>query len=259
MLQRYKTNCTKKRPNGWALGRHSLILFLAGLCAGCASIRESPKYQFATGDYRVNTPGATAVQAYVDVKEDSVVVYPFNKQRDALTERLDTAHRVVLHTTEEVEQVKGERYAYTFSKWSFDIDVLTIPFKFRPGEEGFPQQLTTTFQGAVYVGGRKDIFLLKYKPTPVPDYHKSFNHFGYSVGWFTGIGATTMNEFVTRGAVPYEYEGMVLLNGVAGIVGLNNFTLGLAIGIDHLFDQNREHWIYQHEPWVGLAFGLNLN
>ena len=28
---------------------------------------------------------------------------------------------------------------------------------------------------------------------------------------------------------------------------------------DHLFDKNKKDWIYQHKPWVGLAFGLNLN
>ncbi|GAB3813836.1 hypothetical protein GCM10028895_06320 [Pontibacter rugosus] len=59
--------------------------------------------------------------------------------------------------------------------------------------------------------------------------------------------------------MPYEYEGVVLLKGVAGIIGINNFSLGLTIGIDHLFDKNRDDWIYQHKPWVGLAFGLNLN
>ncbi|MDX5480835.1 MAG: hypothetical protein LPK07_04055, partial [Hymenobacteraceae bacterium] len=66
-------------------------------------------------------------------------------------------------------------------------------------------------------------------------------------------------EFVTQGAIGYEYEGMVWLNGIAGIVGVNNITLGLAVGLDHLFDRNRHDWIYQHKPWIGLAFGLNLN
>ncbi|SFU44422.1 hypothetical protein SAMN04487941_0789 [Pontibacter akesuensis] len=239
-----------------ATSYNSLYCFLLLLIfSSCASLRESPKYEFSSGIFKVTSTGSAAIRAYVDVEEDTLILSTVrDKGRYFNT---DTASNIVIAVPE--VQHSPVQHVYTFSKSSFDLDVLTIPFKYRPGTSGFPQQLTTTFQGAIYIGARKDIFRLKYRPTPVGDFHKSENHFGYSVGFFSGLGATTMNEWVTQGATPYEYEGVVLLNGVAGIVGINNFTLGLAVGIDHLFDENRNDWIYQHKPWVGLAVGLNLN
>ncbi|WP_165940196.1 MULTISPECIES: hypothetical protein [Dyadobacter] len=56
-----------------------------------------------------------------------------------------------------------------------------------------------------------------------------------------------------------EYDGLVWGKGIAGIIGINNFTIGLAIGFDNLLDKNKQVWIYQGKPWLGLAFGLNLN
>jgi hypothetical protein len=47
--------------------------------------------------------------------------------------------------------------------------------------------------------------------------------------------------------------------GIAGIIGINNFTLGLAVGFDNLLDKNKKVWVYQGKPWLGLAFGLNSN
>ena len=68
-----------------------------------------------------------------------------------------------------------------------------------------------------------------------------------------------MNPWVTSDRVQIEYEGIIWTKGIAGLVGLNNFTVGLALGWDHLLDQNRKDWIYQQKPWLGFVFGLNLN
>ncbi|WP_460879179.1 hypothetical protein [Pontibacter rugosus] len=159
--------------------------------ASCSSVRESPKYQFSSGVYKIRTTaGEPAFKAYVDVEEDSLVF-----QRIGLQSMHADSIQVI--TTAEVANTV-DNLLYTFSKPSFDLDVLTIPFKYRPGTAGFPQQLNTTFQGAIYVGARKDVFRIRYRKTPVNDYHKSENHFGYSIGLFSGIGATTMNEWVTQ-------------------------------------------------------------
>lgn len=47
--------------------------------------------------------------------------------------------------------------------------------------------------------------------------------------------------------------------GIAGIVAINGFTVGLTFGFDKLLDKNRTVWIYEEKPWFGLAVGLNLN
>lgn len=227
------------------------------LSAGCTSLQESSKYQFAEGVYRAKVSGAPSAKVYVDKAEETLLLYPARDYRRGQPVLLDTATKIALAIPEELDSDPG--HAYIFSKPSFDLDVLTIPFKYRPGTAGIPNQLNTTFQGALFVGARRDVFRYQYKATPVGNYRRFFNHFGYSLGLFSGIGATTVNEVVTGGTVGYEYEGVVLLNGVAGIIGINNFTVGLALGFDHLLDKNRQDWVYQRKPWLGLAFGLNLN
>ncbi|MGL6268762.1 MAG: hypothetical protein ACRC2O_12600 [Chitinophagaceae bacterium] len=76
---------------------------------------------------------------------------------------------------------------------------------------------------------------------------------------FTGLGNTFMSPTNTNNTLLQEYDGIVWSKGLAGILAINNFTVGLALGFDYLVDKNRSIWIYQNKPWLGLAFGLNLN
>lgn len=232
-------------------------LFVLTLFSSCSSLEESSKYQFSEGVYKAKISKESVARVYVDMKEEALTLYPVQDYRRGEPVQLDTTTKITFAIPEEIEIAPS--HAYTFSKPSFDLDVLTIPFKYRPGTTDVPSQLNTTFQGALFVGARRDVFRINYRATPIGNYRRFLNHFGYSVGLFSGIGASTINEVVTGGQVGYEYEGVVMLNGVAGILGINNFTFGLAVGIDHLLDRHRRDWIYQRKPWVGLAFGLNLN
>lgn len=227
------------------------------LFTSCAGLQESPKYQFSEGYYRVKLKDeGPHRRMYVDPQEeDSVVLYPIISSDQGTV--LDTLNKIILNTSSERDEPLAEHY--TFAEPSFDLDLLTIPLKYRPDTEGFPRQLTTSFQAAVYTGLRTDYYRMGYTKTPLGKQKRHFNHFGFSMGAFAGVGSAFINEGYTNGTIAYEYDAFVINGGVAGIVGVNNFTLGLAIGIDHLMDQNREEWIYQHKPWVGLAFGLNLN
>lgn len=63
----------------------------------------------------------------------------------------------------------------------------------------------------------------------------------------------------TFNKISQEYDGVVWNKGLAGILAINNFTVGLSLGIDNLLDKNKKVWIYESKPWVGIAFGLNLN
>ncbi len=68
-----------------------------------------------------------------------------------------------------------------------------------------------------------------------------------------------MNPFVTNNNVQYEYDGVVLTKGIAGMIGIGNLTFGAAIGLDHLMDKNHKVWTYQAKTWTGFTVGLNLN
>jgi hypothetical protein len=151
----------------------------------------------------------------------------------------------------QVDQIKMYRY-------TFDIDVLTVPFKIRPSVSGFPQQLDANFDAALYIGRRRDNYTIE-KATSKRASKPRITGAGYGYGGFVGIGSVTMNPFVTQQTINYEYNGFVLNGGIAGIYDARRFNIGLAIGADFLMDKNKNNWIYQGKPWIGVLFGINLN
>lgn len=144
-------------------------------------------------------------------------------------------------------------------KPSFDLDIITIPFKYRFPTQAFPDQFNTNFSGAFYAGFRNDVYSFKYKENPLGEHHRMIAHYGYGAGVFTGLGSTAMNPWVTLGRINIEYDGFVIITGAESVIAVNNFTFGIGVGIDHLMDKNRKLWIYRGKPWIGLTIGLNLN
>jgi hypothetical protein len=229
--------------------RKIIIIILPCLLFGCKGLHESSKYQLNEGQYNVKTAGISGT-AYVIVSEDSVKVYPLNKPV------FDSTHFFELAFPQRTSKpVTGKN---VFIKNSFDLDVLSILFKYRPSVNRFPNQFTSHLNGAAYIGHRSDIFRILYKKTPFY-YKRRIEHYGYSFGAFLGMGATAMNPWVTEDNITQEYDGFVITKGAALNMAVNAFTFGLAIGWDHLMDSNRKFWIYQGKPWAGITIGLNLN
>lgn len=144
-------------------------------------------------------------------------------------------------------------------KRTFDLDIITIPFKYRFAVAGFPDQFNTDFSGALYTGIRNDVYNLKYKENILGEPQRKIAHYGLGLGVFGGIGSTAMNPWVTRNGIDIEYDGFVFITGAGGLIAMNNLSFGVAAGIDHLMDKNRKIWIYRGQPWIGLTIGLNLN
>jgi hypothetical protein len=218
---------------------------------GCSPTRESPKFQLLDGTYKVKSSKGKN-RAYIQVLEDSILSYPFSEKKD-----IDTSDYEIIS----LEKMNGANssLSYRFSKPSFDLDFISIPLKFRPGTSSFPKQLTSSINGAIYVGRRVDVYHLKRTENRLRVSSYVINHYGASFGAFTGLGSTPINAWVTNGAVNIEYDGLVLPIGVTALIAFNNFTFGLATGVDQLMDKNRKSWIYRRKPWIGLTLGLNLN
>jgi hypothetical protein len=229
-------------------------LILSLLC-GCSSIRSAPKYAFSNGYYKakVFSPGPATV--YVNNEEDFVLVYPVTKKGNLTM--IDTSLHAPLALPQQFTETSGK--AYVFHIHSFDIDFLTIPFKYRPKVGELPRQFNAHLSGGLYLGYRNDSYVIKYQRDPMGRSSRRTTHFGFSVGGFSGIGGAAMNPWVTNDAIAIEYDGLIWTKGVASIIGLDQITLGLALGWDHLLDNNKRVWRYQGKPWVGLVFGLNLN
>jgi hypothetical protein len=227
------------------------IILLAFIISSCNAVKETSKYQLETGVYKVR--GHKNKPHYTLVDEEKVSLHPALKTKEGWV--ADATVTLAVYLSKANAQVTSE----TFIARSFDLDVITILFKYRPGIGGFPKQLNTNFNGAVYLGYRSDLYTLSYERNPLNLYQRRINHFAYSLGFFTGLGATSINPFVTNNTTINEYDGVIISKGVAGMIGIGNLTFGAALGLDHLIDKNHTFWIYQAKPWLGFTVGLNLN
>jgi len=228
------------------------VLLLAILC-GCSSQSEISKTRLTTGYYKTKKPQGIPEKRYVLIKTDTIWTYPVNRADNRVP---DTSRTSLIAFPKESE--KSPVGKYTFKKQTWDFNFQTIIFKFRPETAGFPNQLNTEYNLNLYFGRRTDSYKISYQANPLEFNKRKISHIGYSFGIFTGLGETPVSGNVTRNQINYVYEGVVWLNGVSATVGNNHFTLGLGFGIDQLLDVNRDFWIYERKPWVGLQVGIKL-
>ena len=226
-------------------------IIILNLFYSCGIIKDTPKYSFANGSYRSKIFDKKTSKVYIENSDDSIFVYKINSNNV-----LDTLFVKLVYPQKKSE---SKILSNNFSQASFDIDFLTIPFKYRQKTVYLPQQFNTNLNGVIYLGYRNDIYNISYKKTPLNTFVRKTTHYGISYGLFTGLGGTTMNPWVTNNQISSEYDGVVWSKGLGAIIGVDNFSIGLAIGVDNILDQNKSYWIYQNKPWFGLAFGLNLN
>ena len=224
------------------------------LAAGsCTTILDSAKYKFNDGLYFTNILSHGKV--IVTNMGDSTLVTPMIKANG--TEIQDTLHERYFNAT--VTKLDGPVKTPVFYDPSFDLDLVTIPFKYRPSVQGFPNQLNANYNAALYIGYRTDVYQLDYTRTPIGVYKREVHHFGLSGGVFAGLGNSALNEWTTKPAIDKEYDGVVFTKGIALVGGVQNLSVGLALGFDNLLDPNRNVWLYQNKCWIGVTLGVNLN
>lgn len=228
------------------------FIFACFAITGCSAIRETSNHQMETGIYKVSNQKQK--HYYAVTAEETITLHPATKTKEGWIADTNTSKAIQLLATN-----SASKKPISFTTRSFDLDVLTILFKYRPAISGFPDQLNTNFNAAGYLGHRSDLYILSYDKDPLNAYQKRMSHFAYSMGVFAGLGSTNMNPFVTNNSVLIEYDGVVITKGAAGMIGIGNLTFGAAIGLDHLVDKNHKVWIYQSKPWFGFTVGLNLN
>ncbi len=233
-----------------------LIAILSSLIVGCNILSQKSNSEIESDLYKNIEINRENKPFYLSNVNDSIVIYKLrNKNLDSLSVNILKAE------AEFYPKKSNQTIANTqlFYKNSTDLDFLTIPFKYRPKQKDFPNQFTTNLNGAVYLGRRTDFYKITYHKNPFSLYERKISHYAFSYGIFTGLGGSNINPSLTNENINKEYDGLVWSKGIAGIIGINNFTVGLAIGIDDLMDENNKYWIYQQKIWYGLTFGLNLN
>lgn len=141
---------------------------------------------------------------------------------------------------------------------SFDIDLFTIPFKYRFAQAGRPGELVTSANLGVYTGIRYD--LGRFRTISFRSERRSdIQSFSVGLGAVFSIDPVTINEYNTKGRVLDEYEALGLNYGLATIVGYKSITAGLALGFENIADRNNRLWVYRQKPWLGLTVGININ
>jgi hypothetical protein len=126
-------------------------IFIALLLTGCSVLKNSPKYGFNEGYYKSRIFHKKLKHIYVVPGEDSIKVYTAKRLRKEI---LDTSKLVKIAFPQ--NQKPSEFENYIFRKNSFDIDLLTIAFKYQPSVNGFPRQLNAIayeYDGAVNLLG----------------------------------------------------------------------------------------------------------
>ncbi len=232
-----------------------VLVFLTSVFSGCSVLRESSKYNFNDGAYRYKKFSNDKVYV-MRVDEDTIVVFPIMQFKDSSA----IAVKKRIYYTSAQKKLRDNKPSVTFYRPSFDIDAMTMPFKYRPAVSDVPNQLATNFNGAFYGGYRIDAYNLRYKQTPLNSYKQNIRHSGYSAGFYAGVGSTLIDA--TSLADPgyaLQYEGVLLLVGVATNFAVENLSFGVSFGPDFLLDKNSNNWIYQGKPSIGFTVGLNIN
>ncbi len=212
---------------------------IIGFLSSCSSLTNIPESQLPSDYYDFHQSDASYIKVYVDVKGDSLVIIPIDKNKVGLNPIKEAANQ-------------------SFLRRSFDIDVLTVPFKFRPSTFNFPRQLTVDFNGSVFLGYRLDRYKILFTQTPA-GVVKKLRHRALTMGVFGGLGTTSITPSTTNYRTTDEYNGLILNRGISLMAGVNNLTVGVGIGWDYLTDRDKDIWIYQNKPWYGLTLSLNLN
>ena len=223
--------------------------------SGCMILRENSKHSFNDGIYQIKRFSDDKVYV-LKIEEDTIAVFPVLEFKDSTA--ILTGKRV--NYTSRQRKLRDNKASHGFYHPSFDIDVMTIPILYRPSTGGFPNQLTTNFNGALYGGYRMDEYRLNYKRTPLNIYKQNVRHIGYSAGFYAGIGNTLIDgSTLANPNFTIQYEGVLLITGIAANIAVGSFTFGISCGPDYLLDKYQKEWIYEGKTCVGFTLGLNLN
>lgn len=188
---------------------------------------------------------------YADVYEDSVAVYSLKAPDYKSPDIAPIAFTKISNITP-----SGSLYGSRFTKTSLDFDLATVGVKLRPSYSGVPVQLNSNVNAALYLGVRKDFYIVRSHKSPLNFTSSFIRQLGYDFGLFAGLGITPINPTVTKENTSYEYDGVVFQKGVAAFVTIDHISVGIAMGFDNLIGDDSKTWIYNNKPWIGLVLGI---
>ncbi len=223
------------------------------LTSGCASLGKLTRHDFDSGFYKLKVPGNKPTSVYAEVAKDSVIVYPVsyvgNKEVPNVSSSISTR----------ISRTKPDNYLYhsCFTNNSLDIDLTSIVFKSRHSMDDVPNQFSADLDIAIYMGIRKDFYLIVSPANPIHEEKSYIRQIGFDLGIFAGIGSSPVNPTVTHNKISQEYDAMIFQKGFAGFISINSMSVGLAVGFDNILDKSKSSWIYNQKPYLGLIISVS--
>src|SRR6476469_6481120 len=153
------------------LGTVVLVLLLQS----CQTIRQSSKHGFNEGFYKSRLSHKRLKKVYVVPDTDSIKVYSLKKLKRA---PIDTTQSLKIAFPANKKPAAFENYL--FRQNTFDADLQTMLFRYRPARQPYPRQMSTSFNGVVYLGYRTDLYHLQYRQTPLRVYKRGIRHYAFS-------------------------------------------------------------------------------
>jgi hypothetical protein len=232
--------------------RLAVYITLALMSYSCVSIEQLSRHDFDSGYYRLKIPEAKPEKVYVDLKDDSIVVY--NVSVTGKTRVPDTS--ATLQAKLGSITSGSSLYHATFVNSSPDFDLSTVLARYRPGSQGVPNQLSSSLNAVLYLGMRRDFYMIKTHLSPLKAVRSNIRHIGFDAGLFAGLGITPVNPTVTNFQITREYDGMVFQKGIAAFFTIEKMSVGIGLGFDNLLDNNSKYWVFNQKPWIGLILGI---
>lgn len=158
--------------------KYLVYLIICFIC-GCSTTKDSPKYTFSNSTYRVKSK-EDKYKAYVAIDKEKIIIYKYFNGKYDTTAYTRLFRKGFIDSTQK----------YMFTKYSFDVDLISIPLKYRLQTEFLPHQLNSSINGGLYIGRRADMYFMRKKELTFTEDHFAIYHLGVSFGIFAGIGST---------------------------------------------------------------------
>ena len=227
------------------------VLVPALLLTGCATVDTASEHGFHSDYYKFEKDKKEVARAYAEVSEDSISIYKLREGNAGIPEPESVIGS-------KISTIGPENYLFNsrFVKNSIEFDLSTIITKLRPAMSGVPVQLNANLNALLYMGARKDFYIVRTSKSVLNRNSSKIKHLGYDFGIFGGIGITPVNPTVTNNNTDLEYDGMVFQKGVGAFITIDNISVGLTLGFDNLLNSDSKIWIYNNKPYIGIAIGI---
>ena len=236
--------------------KHSvtLLIIVAFLlaAAGCAPFDKIYSHEFGAGYFKLRGQGEDLGKVYLETEGDSLIVYPTTGKGISLAPVISAPQKTTISSIDPGSSF----YNKTFIKTSADVDLSTVLLKYRPHVGNVPPQLSANVNGVFYAGFRKDYFRMTSHLSEANVRNTYIRHTGFDFGFFAGIGITPVTPTTTMFRTTQEYDGIVFQKGFAVFGTFENMSVGLSVGFDNLLNKNRNIWIYNQKPWIGILIGI---